>query len=398
MWKVVIADDESFVREGLKEMIPWEKLGYQLEGTFKNGKEVIEAIGNICPDIVILDVQMPIMNGLDAAKYIRQHWPDIVVLILTAYEDFKYAQESIVLQVKRYVVKSNLLEDLPKVLQEIAIEMKEENRLEKRRMETFKMLLEESEYMEAMAEDSINTEWFKEKFNRFRIIVLKGYKREKEIGSILKQSTIVALDELFENHDIFVMNTTSTECVIVISDDLNLNKDVVTKTFGLFCDDEKDNFFVGISEVYEGIRNISVAYRNVWFEMKKKFFDSGTEQPGVIVIGPKNRSNDDELIDAIHSFIDDNVMKKINLDLIAQAVHANRCYVSRIYKERTGQKLFETINRKKVEIAKKLIEERKMKIYEIAGAVGWEDTAYFSRVFKKYTGYSPKEYERLYRR
>ena len=397
MWKVVIADDESFVREGLKEMIPWEELGYQLEGTFKNGKEVIEAIGNICPDIVILDVQMPIMNGLDAAKYIRQHWPDIVVLILTAYEDFKYAQESIVLQVKRYVVKSNLLEDLPKVLQEIAIEMKEENRLEKRRMETFKMLLEESEYMEAMAEDSINTEWFKEKFNRFRIIVLKGYKREKEIGSILKQSTIVALDELFENHDIFVMNTTSTECVIVISDDLNLNKDVVTKTFGLFCDDEKDNFFVGISEVYEGIRNISVAYRNVWFEMKK-FFDSGTEQPGVIVIGPKNRSNDDELIDAIHSFIDDNVMKKINLDLIAQAVHANRCYVSRIYKERTGQKLFETINRKKVEIAKKLIEERKMKIYEIAGAVGWEDTAYFSRVFKKYTGYSPKEYERLYRR
>lgn len=118
----------------------------------------------------------------------------------------------------------------------------------------------------------------------------------------------------------------------------------------------------------------------------------------MIVIGPKNRSNDDELIDAIHSFIDDNVMKKINLDLIAQAVHANRCYVSRIYKERTGQKLFETINRKKVEIAKKLIEERKMKIYEIAGAVGWEDTAYFSRVFKKYTGYSPKEYERLYRR
>ena len=53
---------------------------------------------------------------------------------------------------------------------------------------------------------------------------------------------------------------------------------------------------------------------------------------------------------------------------------------------------------KKIEIAKKYIEDGKMRVYEIADSIGWEDTAYFSRVFKKYTGYSPKEYEKLYRR
>lgn len=222
MWKVVVADDESFVREGLKEMIPWKQLGYELEGIFKNGKEVTEAIGDICPDIVILDIQMPIMNGLDAAKYIRQRWPDIVVIMLTAYEDFKYAQESIVLQVKRYVVKSNLLEDLPKVLEEMAIEMKEENRVEKRRMETFRMLLEESEYLETVPEDSADIQWFNKKFDKFRMIVFKGYKGEKDTGSILKQRMLFNVNELFEYYDKFAMNTTAIECVIVISDNVSL--------------------------------------------------------------------------------------------------------------------------------------------------------------------------------
>ena len=85
----------------------------------------------------------------------------------------------------------------------------------------------------------------------------------------------------------------------------------------------------------------------------------------------------DELIDSINKFIEKNYTKKISLDLIADAVHANRCYISRIYKERTGEKLFETINQKKIEIAKKYIEDGKMRVYEIADSIGWEDTAYF---------------------
>ena len=112
----------------------------------------------------------------------------------------------------------------------------------------------------------------------------------------------------------------------------------------------------------------------------------------------EENQNANSLIDVIDQYIDQNIMKKLNLDLIAEAVHANRCYISRIYKERTGEKLFDRINRKKIKIAQKYIEDGNMKIYEIAGMTGWEDTAYFSRVFKKYTGYAPKEYERMCRR
>lgn len=135
MWKVIVADDEPFIREALKEMIPWDELGYHLAEALKNGKEVVNAVEKYKPDIVILDIQMPLMTGMEAAQWIHENYPDIVVVLLTAYEDFKYAQQAIVFQVKRYVIKSNLFEDLPKALEEISEELKKDNRSEKNRTE-----------------------------------------------------------------------------------------------------------------------------------------------------------------------------------------------------------------------------------------------------------------------
>ena len=95
MWKVIAADDEPFIREALKEMIPWGELGCHLAETLKNGKEVVNAVEKYKPDIVILDIQMPLMTGMEAAQWIHENYPDIVVVLLTAYEDFKYAQQAI---------------------------------------------------------------------------------------------------------------------------------------------------------------------------------------------------------------------------------------------------------------------------------------------------------------
>ena len=89
MWKVLIADDEAFVREGLKNLIPWEELGYQWSGDYRNGQELVEAIPVQKPDLVILDIQMPILNGLEAAKIISEQWPWVAVVLLTAYGEFQ---------------------------------------------------------------------------------------------------------------------------------------------------------------------------------------------------------------------------------------------------------------------------------------------------------------------
>lgn len=78
MWKVIVADDEPFIREALKEMIPWDELGCHLAEALKKGKEVVNAVEKYKPDIVILDIQMPLMTGMEAAQWIHENYPDMM--------------------------------------------------------------------------------------------------------------------------------------------------------------------------------------------------------------------------------------------------------------------------------------------------------------------------------
>ena len=85
--------------------------------------------------------------------------------------------------------------------------------------------------------------------------------------------------------------------------------------------------------------------------------------------------------------------ERLTLAQISKDIHANGSYLSRLYKIKTGQNLFDTINKMRIEKAKELMQQGH-KIYEAAQMVGFEDVSYFSRVFKKYEGCSPREYER----
>ena len=92
MWKVVAADDEGYIREALKKLINWEKMNCDLVSVLEDGQELIQCIENESPDIVITDIQMPGVNGLEVCKYLYETRPETQVIILTAYSDFDYAK------------------------------------------------------------------------------------------------------------------------------------------------------------------------------------------------------------------------------------------------------------------------------------------------------------------
>ena len=244
MLKVVIADDEPFVREGLKSLIDWEKIGVRLVGDFENGKDLIGNLPVLLPDIVITDIQMPSVSGLQIAKYISENYKNVIVILLTAYSKFQYAKEAIEYGVKHYVVKNDLLDELPLILAKIV-----------------------SENTESENQSDLNND-----------------------------------DANIEN------------CAYVIQD--------------------------------------------------------------------------------IEKYIEENLDKKLSLTDIAESIHMNKSYISRMFKEKAGENLFDYINKRKIEKAKHLIKNNELRMYEIALNVGMEDTAYFSRVFKKYEGISPSEYQK----
>ncbi|OPA73710.1 DNA-binding response regulator [Paenibacillus selenitireducens] len=133
MYKLMLVDDEEDVREGLLQEIDWEALGFVVVETAENGQEAIECIERSEPDIVVTDIHMPFMNGLQLAEWVRSHDPSIKIMILTGYDEFEYAQKAIKLQIDEYVLKpfsaADLKAALIKVKQQMDQEAAEKNNL-----------------------------------------------------------------------------------------------------------------------------------------------------------------------------------------------------------------------------------------------------------------------------
>lgn len=108
-------------------------------------------------------------------------------------------------------------------------------------------------------------------------------------------------------------------------------------------------------------------------------------------IGVQEQKN---LIQQVDQYIEHNFNKKISLDDIAEELHINRSYLSRLYKNKTGVNLFDAILYRRVEAAKEYLLQTDMKTYEISEAIGVEDAGYFSKMFKKIAGVSPKEFRK----
>lgn len=101
----MIIDDEKSVRSLLKRIIDWESIGTQVVGEAASGIEVINTIDEIQPDIAIVDIRMPYMSGLEFSKLAIRTYPDLKIIILSAYNDFEYARECIGIGVCEYILK-----------------------------------------------------------------------------------------------------------------------------------------------------------------------------------------------------------------------------------------------------------------------------------------------------
>lgn len=126
MYKLILADDEEDVREGLLQLIDWEGLGCQVMDTAENGKEAAEQVEKHLPDIVVTDIQMPFMSGLELAEWIRDTYPATKIIILTGFEEFEYAQKAIRLGIDEYVLKPFSSAELSAVLSKVKSQIDEE--------------------------------------------------------------------------------------------------------------------------------------------------------------------------------------------------------------------------------------------------------------------------------
>lgn len=123
MMKVFLVEDEFVVREGIKNNINWEAHGYDFCGEASDGEIAYSLIQKEQPDIVITDIKMPFMDGLQLSRLIKAEYPWIEIILLTGYEDFQYAREAIRIGVSCYLSKpisgDNLLKEVDALAEKV---------------------------------------------------------------------------------------------------------------------------------------------------------------------------------------------------------------------------------------------------------------------------------------
>ncbi len=116
MIKIMIVDDEYVIRKGIMTSIDWESMGMTVVGEAANGREGYEKALSLKPDIIITDVKMPVMDGLELTKLLKETMPKVRVVIISGYDEFQYAREALRLGVGEYLLKPIGAEELIKIM------------------------------------------------------------------------------------------------------------------------------------------------------------------------------------------------------------------------------------------------------------------------------------------
>ncbi|WP_415066197.1 response regulator [Lacrimispora sp.] len=159
MYKLLVVEDEKSIAYGIANSIEWETWGFEISGVCSNGIEALEQIKKDKPHVVLSDIRMPEMDGIELMQHLSQHYPEIKIIILSGYNDFEYLQMSIKNQVMEYLLKPTDLDEFEVTFRKIKIRLDEERKKE----------LEEKE-LKSVYEESKSLK-LRKKYN----LLIKGY-------------------------------------------------------------------------------------------------------------------------------------------------------------------------------------------------------------------------------
>ena len=409
MTKVFLVDDEIVIREGIRNFFPWNGSDYQLAGEAPDGEIALPMIRDTKPDILITDIRMPFMDGLELCRTVRRQMPWIGIIILSGYDEFEYARQAIQLGVKQYLLKPITAEELRSVLDRVRADLEEEKQDRIRseslraRMESGSLFVKEKLLGTLYSEDAAEGD----ADNVIRQLLAMGVSLAANYYAVIDaafeptMAGFQALMSLAESSDgVYVTRSRAGSRALVLgSSDGDAEERAYTFASSAVTELERrgvGNVRIGIGETVSEPGHILNSMKSAR-HIRHVLGDQGSETPlvvGVRDFGETTEGGSARTVTAraklymAEHFTDSNLM----LQDVAKAVNMSESRFSTVFSQNSGKTFTEYLTGLRLARAKELLSETDMKSAQIATETGYNDAHYFSYLFKKNTGLTPGEY------
>lgn len=397
----MIVDDEMLVRKGIKTSIDWTAHGIEISAEARHGEDALSKLEQCPVDLIVTDIRMPVMSGIDLAREVKKAKPDIEMVLLSGYEDFHYAAEAMSLGVRQYLLKPVIAETLVSTIVKYRDEYNDKQLARQRERIRAQLFNEnvpamKSRLMSDLIGERPDVAAAAAKAGTLRIsldgpfyclfvLALDGgcgsdgelARKEAEYASYaclnIAEETLaahypgfVAMGE--RGRWIGLANVPRDGCIERVCEEIRLH---VLRFLKL-------RVSVGVGSAVAKLQELGRSYR----EAARAADRNAVPQTGQM----------SKLVKDVVRFVAERYGEPIGLSEAAAHVSVTPAHLSKVFKDEMGVSFTKWLNKRRVEEAKRLLMTTWLKTYEIASQVGFQDYKYFSLMFKKYAGCSPREF------
>ena len=346
MYKILIVEDEELERTSMKIFLEENLMDAEIVGEARSGLEAIDILDQKDVNLMLVDINIPGVDGLEVIKYARRKFPKAVIIITTAYDDFRIAHQAIKLKVDDFLLKpirKNTLIDSVKSFSSRVGERGQTDRGNK---------------LLSRLEIELKKCSYKASVDLLREYIDQLYLDEKDVNVISKRLQEVA------------------KSVVRIAEEMG-----ISDTNELVVQMEK------LKIKYLLYNNTHDAY-NEMLRLIDILFDK---------MNIKGKLSDDGMRSVI-DYIERNLRRGISLEDVANHVNISTYYLSKIFKKEMGVNFITYVTDRKMDLAKEMLANTDIPVLNIALDLAYNEANYFSKAFKKKTGFTPSEYREKYKR
>ncbi|SCH79999.1 Uncharacterized response regulatory protein SA0215 [uncultured Ruminococcus sp.] len=420
--KVLIVDDEKLFRDHLRTILCRHQEDFFVCGEAKNGQEALSVMASEYPNIVLADINMPHMDGVEFTKHLKEMSPMTEVVLITGFSEFEYARQAVQLGVLEYILKpfteEELIECLHKSKQKILERREQEKRFEQNYLfasSRFLLELVDGECAHPEEAEKMLKEYkfsFSIRENSVAVLIriedyLKYWMGFQDKYAV-KYAVCNILDERIGanwNYASFNAGGYQVGMLINVSEKERYSLQSELTEINHLCQKHLrcriEVFVSGVDAGLDAIHRNWVNVQNQMNEFRREMiipdllFGNGSTLYKQFVQADEGKATKSRmlLIDALEFMMENFADPELGIDLIASKMYVSSSYLRKVFQSGIGRTVMGVLLDIRMDQASQQIMRGNTRISDIAQAVGYRDPAYFSRAFKKKFGMTPSEYE-----